>query len=73
MTEGNITNSYGVKVNLSQLKAGFESSSSVQWDSISTTTDYENVSVSGWIIVAAACAYFGYQVPLSTGSPAYSN
>ena len=73
LTEGNITNSYGVKVNLSQLKAGFESSSSVQWDSISTTTDYENVSVSGWIIVAAACAYFGYQVPLSTGSPAYSN
>ena len=45
-------NNFGLRVNLSEVKAGFEGSSSVKWDNTTETT-YANVSVSGWVIVEA--------------------
>ena len=48
---GNTTNSLGLKVNLSELKLGVESSTSIKWDE---TTDTENVNISAnaWAIAA---------------------
>ena len=51
-TNGNTTNSFGIKANLAEYKAGFESSSSVKWDNTTETT-YSNVSISGWAVAAA--------------------
>lgn len=52
LMNNNTTNSFGLKINLSELKIGFESSSVVQWDSITETT-YTNVSANGWLLVVA--------------------
>ena len=68
LTNGNTTNSFGVKLNLSELKVGFEGSTAVQWDN-TIETAYTNVSVSGWTIVAV-------YILVSTGqyvqSPSYA-
>ncbi len=68
LVNGDTTNSLGIKLNLSELKIGFESSTAIQWDN-TTETAYTNVDVSGWAIVAAYCW-------ITTGqpvqSPAYS-
>ena len=52
LTNGNTTNSFGVKLNLSELKIGFEGSTAIQWDN-TTETAYTNASISGWAIAAA--------------------
>ena len=52
LTNGNTTNSFGVELNLSELKIGFEGSTAIQWDN-TTETAYTNVSISGWAIAAA--------------------
>ena len=52
LTNGNTTNSFGVKLNLSELKVGFEGSTAIQWDN-TTETAYTNASINGWAIVAA--------------------
>ena len=59
------TNSVGLRLNLSEIKLGLESSISTQWDS-ATQTAYTNVSGSGWPLLALA--YF-----ISTGQPLPSN
>ena len=46
------TNAFGIKLNLSEFKIGFEASSTIQWDN-TTETSYTNFSVSGWAILAA--------------------
>ena len=53
---GNTTNSFGVKLNLSELKLGFESATSYMWDDMTQTT-YANVDVSGWAFVVAYCLF----------------
>ena len=60
--DGNITDSLALKLNLSELKVGFEGSTAIQWDNTTETT-YTNVSVSGLFIMAAY--YF-----VTTGQPA---
>ncbi|MBQ4569990.1 MAG: RHS repeat-associated core domain-containing protein, partial [Ruminococcus sp.] len=52
LTNGNTTNSFGVKLNLSELRIGFEGSTAIQWDN-TTETAYTNASISGWAIAAA--------------------
>ena len=52
LTNGNTTNNFGVKLNLSELKIGFEGSTAIQWDN-TTETAYTNASISGWAIAAA--------------------
>ncbi|MFR8011646.1 MAG: RHS repeat-associated core domain-containing protein [Clostridia bacterium] len=64
----NTTNSFGLKVNLSELKVGFEGSSAVKWDNTTETT-YTNASINGWTIAAAyVLVTTGQQMP----SPAYA-
>ena len=45
-----------VKLNLSELKPGFESATSYMWDDMTQTT-YANVDVSGWAFVVAYCLF----------------
>ncbi len=52
LANGNTTDSFGVKLNLSEFKIGFEGSTTIQWDNTTEIT-YENVSVNGFAIVAA--------------------
>ena len=52
ITDGNVTDSFGLRINLSELKVGFESSTAIQWDDV-TQTGYTNVSASGWAVIAA--------------------
>ena len=64
---GNNTDSFGFKANLSEFKVGFEGSSSIKWDN-TTETAYTNVNISGWIIAAAfAAVTTGQYIP----SPSY--
>lgn len=66
LTNGNTTKSYGVKLNLSELKIGFEGSTAIQWDN-TTETAYTNASISGWAIAAAyILATTGQYVPSSS-------
>lgn len=67
LTNGNTTNSIGLKANLSELKLGIEGSSAIQWDNI-TDTAYTNVSASGWAIAAAYMLVTTGQLP----SPSYA-
>ena len=50
--DGNTSSSFGLKANISELKVGFESSSSISWDN-NTETQYTNASINGWYIMAA--------------------
>ncbi|MBS4933219.1 MAG: RHS repeat-associated core domain-containing protein [Clostridiales bacterium] len=50
--DGDTTNSFSIKADLSQLKVGFEGSTTVKWDENTNITSYTNASVSGWAIVA---------------------
>ena len=64
LANGNTTNSFGVKLNLSELKVGFEGSTAIQWDNTTETT-YTNVSFSGWAIAEA-------YILIATGQPIQS-
>ena len=55
-TSENRTNSLGISANLSEFKIGFEYSTAIQWDKTTHTTNYTNVSVSGWWLLAAYLA-----------------
>ena len=52
-SNGEVSNSFGLRANLSELKVGFEGSTAIKWDNTTTETAYTNVSVSGWAIAAA--------------------
>ena len=52
MANGDTTNSFGIKANLSELKIGFEHSTAIKWDNTTETT-YTNISFSGWSIATA--------------------
>ena len=64
----NTTNSFGIKMDLTELKIGFESSTAITWDTTTETT-YSNCSISFWAIAA------GY-ILITTGqlmpTPAYA-
>lgn len=51
-TDDSTTKSFGLKLNLSELKLGFEGSKKVKWDKSSDQTTYTNVSVNGWFLLA---------------------
>ena len=50
--DGDTTNSFSIKADLSQLKVGFEGSTTVKWDENTNITSYTNANVSGWAIAA---------------------
>lgn len=61
--DDNSTGRYGFKLNLSELKIGYEQQHSVT-NGNQTETSYTNVSASGWWILAAFAYYFfGQEVP----------
>jgi len=62
-TKGNQTNSFGIKANLWEFKIGFEYSTAIQWDN-TTQTNYTNISVSGWWILAACATVTSGQILL---------
>ena len=64
LTNGDVTNSLGFRLNLSEFKAGVEYSTALKWDSYTQTT-YANGSISGWSIIAL------YSL-LTTGQPVSS-
>ena len=67
-SHGNTTDSFGIKLNLYDLKIGFEGSTTIQWDR-TTETVYTNVSVNAWFLVALYLMYTtGQYVP----SPSYA-
>lgn len=67
VTKDNITDSFCVRANLSELKVGVEYSSSVKWDD-TTETIYTNINISGWAVAAAYMLIStGQQMP----SPSY--
>ena len=68
LTNGNTTNSFGIKLNLSELKIGFEGSTAIQWDN-TTETAYTNASISGWAI---AVAYIFATTGQYVQSPSYA-
>jgi len=49
---GDSATSIGIKADISQLKIGFEGATTVRWDSRTDVTNYTNVSVSIWGIIA---------------------
>lgn len=69
LSNGNATNSFGIKTNLSELKVGVEGSTAVKWDNTTEAT-YTNVSVSGWTI-ASAYALLTTGQPMPSPSYAY--
>ena len=50
-SNGNSVDSFGARINVSELKVGLETSNTVRWDCTMQTT-YTNMSVSGWAILA---------------------
>ncbi len=71
-TNDNLTNSFGLKVDVTQFKVGFEFSTIVSNGQNSSVSNYTNVSVSGVIIVAVLVGIaFGQYDPsvFSSGSP----
>ena len=69
LTNGNTTDSFGLKANLSEMKVGFEESSAIKWDNTTQTT-YTNVSVSGWAL-ATVYSLFTTGQPMPSTSYAY--
>lgn len=61
-SSGNTTSAFGVKINLSELKLGFEESTSIQWDNTVETT-YTNTSINGWALVALYMLMNGQEAP----------
>lgn len=53
VSNGDITNTYRMRADLSQLKVGFEISTTIKWSENTKITSYTNVSVTGWFIVSA--------------------
>ena len=69
-TSGNTTNSFAIKLNVSELKLGLEYATAIPWDD-STKTVYTNVSINVFTILAA----FAYATAGDTAvlpQPAYS-
>ena len=64
MKTDNVTDSFGFRLNLSEFKAGFEASESIQYGDI-TTTYYSNFSFSGWLILCACYVLTGQSVSLT--------
>lgn len=65
-------NSFGVSMDISQFKVGFESSTTVKWDENTDITTYTNASVTGWGI-AAVCVFIttGQWIPYPQQQPSY--
>ena len=68
LANGKTVNDFGLKLNISELKIGFEGSTAIHWDN-TTETVYTNVSVSGWAILAA---YLFVTTGQYAQSPSYS-
>ena len=70
LTNGNITNSFGLKVNFPEMKAGIECSTDIQWDNTTETT-YTNISAN-FMVFAAAYSLLTTGQPAPSVSPEYS-
>lgn len=64
LANGNTTNNFGMKLDLSDFRIGLEGSTTTQWDNTTETT-YTNVSFNGWSILAI------YML-ITTGQPVQS-
>ena len=53
LSNGDTSNSFGIRANVSELKIGFDSSTTVRWDANTSQTTYTNGDISGWAIAAA--------------------
>ena len=68
-TNDNIVKSFGAKLNLSEIKFGFESSTSI-FDNGTTITTYTNGSANGWFLAFVfVFVTTGYPVPVPMPSP----
>ena len=64
IADGDRTDSFGIRANLSEFKVGIEGVSAVKWDNDITQETYTNVSVSGGFLIAACMlATTGLPVP----------
>ena len=70
IADGDRTDSFGIRANLSEFKVGFEETSSVKWDNDITEEVYTNVSVNGGFLIAA-CMLVTTGQPVSPPSYAY--
>ncbi len=62
-TNNNLTNSFGLKVDVTQFKVGFEFSSIVSDGQNLSVSDYTNVSISGYVIIVALVVLATGQAP----------
>ena len=62
-TNDNLTNSFGLKVDVTQFKVGFEFSSIVSDGQNLSVSDYTNVSISGYVIIVALVVLATGQAP----------
>ena len=62
-TNNNLTNSFGLKVDVAQFKVGFEFSSIVSDGQNLSVSDYTNVSISGYVIIVALVVLATGQAP----------
>ena len=64
VTEGDVTNSLGLRLNLSKIQIGIENSTARNYDG-KTKVGYTNISVSGWFVLLI----YGYSVGHPVQSP----
>ena len=68
LTSGDSTDSFGLGINLAELKVGFDTSTTVKWDANTSQSTFTSVDINGWAIVAGIVfATTGNPVP----SPSY--
>ncbi len=70
IADGDRTDSFGIRANLSEFKVGFEGTSAVKWDNDITQETYTNASVNGGFLIAA-CMLVTTGLPVPPLSYAY--
>ena len=58
-TNENAVNTFGIKIDVTQLKIGFEYENSVKLNDNSYESFYSNISVTGWFLLATYCVLVG--------------
>ncbi len=58
-TNENAINTFGIKIDVTQLKIGFEYENSVKLNDNSYESFYSNISVTGWFLLATYCVLVG--------------
>ena len=67
---GDKTNSFAIKIDFSKAKVGFEQATTVKVDASTNSTNYTNISASGWLI-AAVYLYLKSGQWMPSPDPAY--